>query len=145
MVAVKRSVLVEYSTDKMYALVDNIEAYQRFLPWCAGTEIVSREPGKVVATIQLHFAGLRQEFTTKNVGIPGEFIRMTLISGPFRRLEGEWCFLRLGEEACKVSLHLDYEFSSAVLGKMLGPVFHQIADSLVDAFVKRAEAVYGVR
>lgn len=145
MVAVQRSVLVEFSARQMYDLVDNIESYHRFLPWCAGTEIISREAARVVATIQLDFGGLSQQFTTENTGKPGEFIRINLVSGPFRKLEGEWCFLQLGEKACKVSLRLEYEFSNSLLDKMLGPVFHKIADSLVDAFVKRADSVYGNR
>ena len=143
MAAVKRSVLVEFSARQMYALVDNIESYHRFLPWCDGTEIISREAGRVVATIQLNFRGLRQQFTTENTGKPGESIRINLVSGPFRKLDGEWGFLHLGENACKVSLRLEYEFSNNLLDKVLGPVFHQIADNLVDAFVKRAESVYG--
>lgn len=145
MAAVQRSVLVEFSACQMYDLVDNIESYHQFLPWCAGTEIKSREAGKVVATIQLHFGGLRQQFTTENTGKSGEFIRINLVSGPFRKLEGDWCFLPLGENACKVSLRLEYEFSTGLLDRVLGPVFHQIADSLVDAFVKRAASVYGSR
>ena len=145
MPVVHRSVLVEFSADQMFALVDNIESYRQFLPWCSGTQIVSREPGRVVASIQVHFGGIRQQFTTENATSSGDRIRIKLVSGPFRRLEGEWRFLQLGEHASKVSLSLEYDFSSALLGKVLGPVFHQITDSLVDAFVRRAESVYGDR
>jgi len=145
MAAVQRSVLVEFSARQMYALVDNIESYHQFLPWCAGTEIISRDAERVVATIQLYFGGLRQQFTTENIGKPCEFIRINLVSGPFRKLEGGWGFLSLDENACKVSLRLEYEFSSSLLERVLGPVFHQIADNLVDAFVKRADSVYGNR
>ena len=145
MAAVERSVLVEYSAMEMHALVEDIASYPRFLPWCGGTEIVSKEPGRTVATIKIDYGGIRQQFTTENIAIAGESIRIKLVSGPFRSLKGEWRFRTLGEQACKVSLHLEYEFSGRLFGIMLGPVFHYIADSFVDAFVKRAEVVYGPR
>jgi ribosome-associated toxin RatA of RatAB toxin-antitoxin module len=143
MAAVQRSVLVEFSASEMYRLVDDIESYPAFLPWCNRTEIVSRTAEHVVATIHIDFRGLRQKFTTENSGNPGELIRIALVAGPFRRLEGAWRFQALAERACKVSLVLDYEFSGGLLDRVLGPVFHQIADSLVDAFVTRAQSVYG--
>lgn len=145
MAAVERSVLVEFSAQQMYALVDNIRSYPQFLPWCSGTEILEEEPGRVVATIKIDYRGLRQQFTTENLSLPAEQIRIKLVSGPFRHLAGEWRFKALSQEACRVSLQLDYEFSGFLLDKVLGPVFHYIADTLVDAFVKRAESVYGRR
>ena len=143
MAAVERSVLVEFSAGEMYGLVDDVESYPAFLPWCSDTEIISRIPGRVVATIHIDFRGLKQQFTTDNSGHPAELIRINLVSGPFRRLEGEWRFQALEERACKVVLSLNYEFSGGLLDKVLGPVFHHIADTLVDAFVMRAEAVHG--
>jgi len=145
MATVQRSILVEFSAEEMRALVDDIGSYPQFLPWCGGTEIVSREPGRTVATIRIDYRGIRQAFTTENLATADGQIRMRLVSGPFRRLEGEWSFKPLAPQASKVALHLDYEFSGLLLDKMLGPVFHYIADSMVDAFVKRAEAVYGRR
>ena len=145
MAAVQRSVLVEFSANQMYALVEDIEAYPEFLPWCRGAKVVSRQMNRAVATIQIDFRGLRQNFTTVNTGYPGESIRISLVSGPFRNLEGEWRFLPLAEQACKVSLNLNYEFSRFFFDKVLGPVFHHISDSMVDAFVKRAESVHGRR
>ena len=145
MAAVQRSVLVEYGAEQMYALVDDIASYPRFLPWCGGTDIVSREPGRTVATIKIDFRGLNQQFTTENQTTPHSQIRIRLLSGPFRRLDGEWRFQELAPGACKVNLNLEYEFSGQLLDRLLGPVFHHIADTLVDAFVKRAEAVYGPR
>lgn len=145
MAVVQRSVLVEFSVGEMYGLVDDIESYPLFLPWCSGAEIVSRTSEQVVATIHMDFRGLKQHFTTSNSRHPYECIRLDLVSGPFRKLEGEWRFQALDSRACKVTLNLNYEFSGGLLDKMLGPVFHHIADNLVDAFVARAESVHGRR
>jgi ribosome-associated toxin RatA of RatAB toxin-antitoxin module len=142
MVTVQRTVLVEFSAAQMHALVSDIEAYPAFLPWCSSATIGSREATRVVATLKIDYRGLRQAFTTENTSVPDESIRLRLVSGPFRRLEGEWRFQALAENACKVSLQLEYEFSGRLLETVLGPVFHYIADSMVDAFVRRAEAVF---
>lgn len=141
MVAVQRTVLVEFSAAQMHALVSDIEAYPAFLPWCASAKVISRDAAQVVATLKIDYRGLRQEFTTENTSVPDQSIRLRLVSGPFRRLEGEWRFQALTENACKVSLELDYEFTGRLLETVLGPVFHYIADSMVDAFVRRAESV----
>jgi ribosome-associated toxin RatA of RatAB toxin-antitoxin module len=127
----------------MHALVEDIAAYPEFLPWCSGTDIVSRDDHRTIATIKIDYRGLQQRFTTENSSDSVECIRMKLLSGPFRRLEGEWRFAGLGERACKVSLNLEYEFSGRLLEMALGPVFHFIADNMVDAFVLRAEKIYG--
>ena len=142
MTAVDRSVLVEHTAMEMHALVEDIGSYPQFLPWCSDAEIVSREPGRVIATIKIDYGGIRQQFTTENIAIAGESIRIKLVSGPFRRLEGEWRFHALGGQACKVSLRLEYEFSGRLFDLVLGRVFHYIADNLVEAFVTRAEKVY---
>lgn len=143
MAAVERSVLVEHSVRQMQSLVEDIASYPRFLPWCGGADVVSSDAGTVVATIKIDYRGISQQFTTENTSIAGESIRIRLVSGPFRSLEGEWNFRALGDKACKVGLNLEYEFSNRVFDLVLGPVFHYIADSLVEAFVKRADAVYG--
>ena len=141
MVAVQRTVLVEFSAARRHALVSDIEAYPAFLPWCSSATILARDAAKMVATLKIDYRGLRQEFTTENTSVPDQSIRLRLVSGPFRRLEGEWRFQALADNACKVSLQLDYEFSGRLLETVLGPVFHYIADSMVDAFVRRAESV----
>lgn len=143
MAIVQRTVLVEFSAQQMHALVSDVESYPAFLPWCAAARILSCGENKVVATLKIDYRGLKQEFTTENVSVPGESIRLKLVSGPFRRLSGEWRFQKLAENACKVSLQLEYEFSGRLLETVLGPVFHYIADSMVDAFVRRAESVHG--
>jgi ribosome-associated toxin RatA of RatAB toxin-antitoxin module len=143
MPAVDRSALVNHSARDMYALVEDVESYPRFLPWCGRAVVSAREPGRTVATLYIDFHGLKEQFTTENTLEPGESIRMKLVSGPFRSLEGSWRFTALAEDACKVELSLRYEFSSAVLQKVVGPVFRHIADGFVDAFVRRAGETLG--
>jgi ribosome-associated toxin RatA of RatAB toxin-antitoxin module len=139
MVVIDRSVLAAHDANQMFALVDDVESYPQFLPWCESTRVLSREPGRTVATIRANFHGLRQEFTTQNANRPGERIDIALVSGPFRTLRGRWQFTPLGDRGCRIEFRLEYEFASRILEKAAGPVFHRIADSFVDAFVQRAE------
>ena len=141
MASVAKSVLVRHSAESMFALVADIESYPEFLPWCGGARILSRDGEAVTATIDIRFHGIGQSFTTVNRQVPFERIDMQLVEGPFSRLEGGWRFTPLGDDACKVELELTYDFNNFLLGKLVGPVFHQIAASMVDSFVKRADAV----
>lgn len=143
MAVVHKSVLLAYSAEQMFALVDRIEDYPKFLPWCGGTEIKQREGNKVVATLKINYHGVKHGFTTENVNTAPTQIRMELLEGPFKHLHGTWNFKPLREDACKVDFELHYEFSSRVLEQIIGPVFNMIANSFVDSFCKRAEAVYG--
>src|SRR5438876_11088427 len=143
MIVVDRSALVAHSAHEMYALVADVESYPQFLPWCDRAVVSVNEPGRTVATLHINFHGLEKEFTTENLHQPGARIDMRLVSGPFRSLEGSWAFTGLGENGCKVELSLRYEFSSAILEKAIGSVFHGIADGLVEAFVRRAAQKYG--
>ncbi len=143
MIVVDRSVLAPYSADKMFALVEDIESYPEFLPWCERTRVGLREPGRTIATIEANFHGIRQPFTTENTNRGGERIDITLVSGPFRLLRGHWQFTALGADGCRIDFRLEYQFSSRILEKMAGPVFHRIADNFVDAFVHRAEQKFG--
>lgn len=142
---VERSVLVEYTASQMYALVDGVERYAEFLPWCGGTQVRLREPGRVQATVQIAFRGVRHAFSTENTSTPDRRIDIRLLDGPFRHLDGEWVFTPLGETACKVQLRLHYEFSSRLLERLVGPVFDHIASGFVDAFVVRAAQLHGLR
>ena len=142
MASVHKSVLVLYSAAQMFALVERSEDYARFLPWCAGAQALERDGERVVVRVDIDFHGVRAHFTTVNLNLPPESIDMQLRDGPFRRLDGRWQFRELASTACKVEFDLDYEFSSATLAKVVGPVFNYIADSFIDAFVKRAEAAY---
>ena len=143
MTVIDRSALVGHSAQAVFALVADVESYPQFLPWCDRAVVSLREPGRTVATLSINFHGLKQEFTTENLDRPGARIDMKLVSGPFRSLEGSWSFTGLGENGCKVGLSLRYEFSSAILERVIGPVFRGIADGLVEAFVRRAAQKYG--
>jgi ribosome-associated toxin RatA of RatAB toxin-antitoxin module len=139
---IARSAIVEHSAAEMYALVEDIEAYPQFLPWCVAAEVLERKPGSTRATLTVGVGGLRHSFTTRNENRPGEAIDMHLVEGPFRRFAGEWRFAPLSPRACRIEFSLQYEFSSRTLGRLLSPLFDGIADSMVDAFVRRAAQVY---
>lgn len=128
---------------EMFALVEGIEAYPRFLPWCGSTRIVERREELVIASIEIAYGGVRQSFTTENRHAAPHEIVITLRDGPFRALDGAWRFRPLGDDACKVEFELHYEFASRTLERLVGPVFTHIANSFIDAFVRRAEQLYG--
>lgn len=142
MAFVEKTVLVAHSAAQMFSLVDTVEDYPKFLPWCGGAEAVEQPDGKVHATVHIDYHHLKQHFTTANVRTPPHQIEMTLQDGPFRQLDGTWRFIPLSEAACKIEFRLHYEFSNKLLEKLVGPVFHYIANSFVDAFIQRAEKVY---
>lgn len=146
MKTVHKSVLIWYSAQEMFALVSDVESYPRFLPWCDQARVLERDEHDMKAQVGMAFSGIHQSFTTHNRHVPGRQIHMSLVDGPFSKLEGQWDFIPVGDadqRACKVELKLDYAFRSAALAALVGPVFDRIAGSLVDAFVKRAEHVYG--
>ena len=142
---VDRSALLPYTADEMYALVSDILTYPQFLPWCSGTEILSQQGEELSARIGFSVGGVSQSFTTRNRLQSGKEIAMQLVDGPFSQLEGRWRFEPLGDAGCKISLLLEYDFSSKMVGLVVGPVFNKIANTLVDAFQKRAVEVYGER
>lgn len=146
MKTVNKSVLIWYRPEEMYALVVDVAAYPKFLPWCDQARVVKSDEQGMTAEISIAFAGVRQTFTTRNLHTPGREVAMKLVDGPFSQLDGQWQFAPIGDDAqraCKVKLLLNYGFDNAALGALVGPVFDRIAGSLVDAFVKRAEQVYG--
>jgi len=140
---VNRSVLVGHSASRMFALVDDVEKYPEFLPWCGGTELIFRDAQVTRATIHIRYRGIRQSFTTENAKQQPHVMLIRLVEGPFKSLEGSWRFTELSDAACKVELSMRYEFAGRLLERLVGPVFGYIANNLVDAFVKRAQAVYG--
>ena len=127
----------------MFDLVAGIEDYPKFLPWCGGVDIRERNGNTVVASVGINYHGVKQAFTTSNENTPPDQIKMKLVDGPFKCLDGVWTFKALRADACKIELGLRYEFSSGLLDKLVGPVFGMIANSMVDSFCKRAETVYG--
>jgi ribosome-associated toxin RatA of RatAB toxin-antitoxin module len=136
---IARSAIVEHSAEEMYALVDDIERYPSFLPWCSDARVEVID-GRKRATLTAGLRGLRQSFTTLNHNRPGEAIDMQLVEGPFHRFSAAWRFRPLGERACSIEFILEYEFSSRALGRLLEPLFDHIADTMVDAFKRRADA-----
>jgi len=142
---VDRSALVHYSNDEMFALVSDIDAYPQFLPWCSGARVLSHEQHEMCARIDFSVSGVSKSFTTRNQLQPGREISMQLVEGPFSQLEGRWRFEPLGDAGSKISLFLEYDFSSKMVSLAVGPVFNKIANTLVDAFQKRAVEVYGAR
>jgi len=145
MQCVKKSVLVPYAAAEMFELVDRVERYPEFLPWCAGAQVLEAAGRRKTARLEIDYHGVRANFTTDNVNDPPASMVITLRSGPFRHLHGEWRFRALDANACKVEFDLSYEFASQLLERIVGPVFNHIASTFVDAFVRRAESVYGSR
>ena len=143
MARVERSALVGFSAEQMFDLVNDIDRYPDFLPWCGGAEILNQSDTEIEATVHIAKAGIKQAFTTRNTLERPGLIKMDLVNGPFKSLAGTWKFTVLSEKACKVELDLEFEFSTSVLEKLIGVVFNQIANSMLDAFVKRANQQYG--
>ena len=146
MKTVHKSVLIWYSAEEMYALVTDVARYPEFLPWCDKSRVIAQDESGMTAEVGLAFGGLRQSFTTRNTHVPGRSVQLKLVSGPFSNLDGTWKFNPVGEageRACRVELDLSYGFSNFALQALVGPVFDKIASTLVEAFVKRAEQVYG--
>ena len=139
----KRSALVPYSARQMFELVNGIEDYPRFLPWCHSGKIVSCNDEEVIATLEIAWKGVHKTFTTKNRLMPYERMEISLVKGPLQEMSGIWNFIALNEKACKVTLDLEFEFAGGFIDKLFQPVFQHIANSLVDAFCKRAVELYG--
>jgi ribosome-associated toxin RatA of RatAB toxin-antitoxin module len=140
---VHKSVLVAQPAQRMFALVDAVEKYPEFLPWCGGTEVLYRDAHITRATIRINYHGIRQSFSTENAKSEPQLMQIRLVEGPFRTLDGSWRFTDLGGDGCKIELSLRYEFASRMLEKLIGPVFGYIANNLVNAFVKRVQSIHG--
>jgi ribosome-associated toxin RatA of RatAB toxin-antitoxin module len=148
---VHKSVLLWYSPREMYDLVTAVETYPRFLPWCESAAVLEQhDDGDVTVRLGLAYMGVRHTFTTRNANLPGQSVLVRLVDGPFSLLDGTWHFRALGRPGadtpgCKIEFDLRYAFSSVALEKVVSPVFDRVANTFVDSFVKRAEAVYGPR
>ena len=142
MINVQKTLLVPYTASQMFTLVDTVERYPEFLPWCGSTTLLQRDEHITRATLEINFHGIKQRFTTENPKSEPEWMEIHLVEGPFKSLEGAWRFSDLGGRGCKIAFHMRYEFASRLLEKIVGPVFNHIANTLVDAFVKRAKKVY---
>ena len=142
MALVEKSVLVARTPQQMFDLVDRVEDYPQFLPWCGGTELIARNAEITAARIHVNYHGIKLHFVTENPKDPPHRMTIEFREGPFRRLDGSWRFTALGDAGCKVEFRLHYEFSSKLLEKVLGPVFGHIVNTFVDSFVKRAHQVH---
>ena len=142
MAQVEKTVLVGHSAARMYALVDAVERYPEFLPWCGNIDVIKRDETSTIATLHIDYHGIKQNFTTENHKTYPSLMEIKLKDGPFRHLDGVWRFMQLAENACKIEFRLNYEFSNAFLEKLIAPVFTHIANTFVDAFVVRADDVY---
>ena len=140
---IEKTALVSYTPAQMYSLVDDIDAYAEFLPWCSRSEVIARQDNIVDGSLEISYSKLNKTFTTRNINTPNEKIEMQLLEGPFKKLHGEWTFQTLGNDGTKIMLNLEFEFANKILDMTVGPVFSQIANSLVDAFTQRARDVYG--
>src|SRR5664279_1508809 len=118
MAQVEKTVLVAHSAERMYALVDAVERYPKFLPWCGGVDLIKRDKTITIATLHIDYHGIKQKFTTENYKTYPSAMDIRLIDGPFKHLEGVWHFIALTEAACKIEFRLNYEFSTALLAKL---------------------------
>ena len=142
MADVKKNVIVNHSMEKMFNLVDSIENYPLFLPWCGGAKVLERNDDMTLATIHIQYSGVNQSFTTQNTKNYPHRIDLKLIEGPFKVLEGYWIFTPIDSNACHIEFHLHYEFSNFILDKLISPIFSQIANTFVDGFVIQADKIY---
>jgi ribosome-associated toxin RatA of RatAB toxin-antitoxin module len=143
MTKVNKSVLVAYSATRMFTLVDTVEQYPEFLPWCGGVKIIHRDRQTTLAEIEISYHGIHHRFTTENTKQEPRLMEIRLVEGPFRKLDGTWRFHDLNGQGCKIEFNLRYEFSSHLLDTLLGPLFSHIANTFIDAFVQRARQIYG--
>jgi ribosome-associated toxin RatA of RatAB toxin-antitoxin module len=139
---VEKTVLVSHSAAQMFALVDAVEDYPKFLPWCGGTDLLERTETSTSATLHINYHGIKQQFTTENLKNFPSHMSINLKNGPFKHLYGSWRFIALRENACKIEFRLDYEFSNSFLEKLIAPVFSHIATTFVDGFVARADKIH---
>lgn len=143
MIEIRRSALVKYSPAQMFELVNEVEAYPTRFQWCVGAEILERQENVLVARLDVKFAGFRQSFTTRNTIDPPQRLHMDLVDGPFRTLDGLWEFKALGEDGCKISFALDFDYAGRLGGAAMKLGFQGLAGRMVDDFCREAERVYG--
>lgn len=140
---VSRNALVPYSADQMFALVEDVEAYPDFLPWCVGSTLHSKSEESIEASLELQRGGIRKSFRTRNGLKPGREMSIALVGGPFSHLAGDWKFEQLGDDGSKVSLVLEFEFENRVTDVLFGRYFEDTCNSLIDSFIARANKIYG--
>ena len=140
---IQKSALVTFSPQQMFLLVDDIDTYADFLPWCSMSKVIERTDEHVKGNLEISYSQLNKSFVTKNINTPHTQIEMQLVEGPFKHLLGLWTFVPLGDDGCKIELQMEFEFSNKLVDMAVGPVFEKLANSLVDAFTDRAKEIYG--
>jgi len=138
MITIKKHALVLHNKEKMFTLVDRVEDYPNFLPWCSKTQVIKRSEKITKATILINYHNIKQSFTTENVKIFPTKMNINLVDGPFKTLKGEWSFIEIEKDTCRIEFELQYEFSNHILDKLISPVFNMIANTFIDNFVAKA-------
>jgi len=139
---INRSALVPFSAEKMYNLVNDVDKYPEFLPWCSDAKILEQSDNSMKASVTISGGGISKTFTTKNTLTPSTQIVMEHLEGPFKSLKGTWDFKPLSEEGCRIELVMTFELETGVKAMLFGVVFNKIADKLVDAFTQRARDLF---
>ena len=145
MTEISKATVVPYTPEEMYVLVNDIESYPAFLPWCSAAKILTQQEESLTATLSLALGKIKQSFTTENTMQDGSRIEIQLIEGPFKHLSGYWKFNPEDEQSCHIQLHMDFEFKNKIIKHTLGKAFYKVMDSLVESFAQRAQQVYGYR
>jgi len=140
---IERSAIMPYSAHQMYLLVNDVEKYPEFLPWCSETQLISSSDTEMVAKLVIAKGPIRQYFITKNKRIADTSVEMNLQEGPFKKLHGVWTFTELSNDACKIQLVMDFDYSNILIKAALGPLFNKAASTMVDIFCQRAKQIYG--
>ena len=145
MTEISKTTLVPYTSEEMYVLVNDIESYPIFLPWCTEAKILSQQEDNLTAKLSMALGKIKQSFTTENTMQDGSRIDMQLIEGPFKHLTGYWRFIQEYDQSCHIHLHMHFEFKNKIIKHTLGKAFYKVMDTLVESFVQRAQQIYGKR
>ena len=140
---VERSALLPYSAEQIYRVISDVDAYPEFLNWCESTHIESQEDGQQLASMKVAYGRLKVSFSTRNTLTENEKVDMQLVNGPFKRLSGCWLIKSLDDQACKVTLNMEFQFSNPITHRLFGKVFQSVVSAQIDAFQKRAKSIYG--
>ena len=135
---IKKTAIVFHPQIEMFNLVDQIENYPSFLPWCGSTQVIHRDSEITRATIEINFKGIKQSFTTENIKKSDQLMQIRLIDGPFKHLSGSWMFNKLDANSCQIELTLEYQFNNVLLETLISPVFNIITNTFIDEFIKEA-------
>ncbi len=143
MPVIRKSKVVPYTAKQMFDLVNDVEKYPEYLPWCKNVRILRQTAEEMDVSVGVLMGPVNKEFTTRNQMVDGEVINMSLVNGPFKKLRGEWKFVAINERESKIEFELDFTLSIGLLSNMLNPIFENMYGSMIKAFSDRAKVVYG--